>query len=61
MERMDKSAKKSAKEKKLKSALRDNLKKRKQFSRKLESSEKDDEASVKLRAREISAKNIDEG
>ena len=56
---MDKSAKKSAKDKKLKSALRDNLKKRKQFSRKFAGGENSEEVSVKLRTREIAAKDAE--
>jgi len=48
-----------SKEQKLKSALRDNLKKRKQFARSLgEPGEQTDGPQVKLRIREISAKEI---
>ena len=56
---MNKPSGKLSKEQKLKSALRDNLKKRKQFARSLSQPEEKAEASsVTLRAREISAREI---
>ncbi|MEM7068668.1 MAG: hypothetical protein AAF478_07265 [Pseudomonadota bacterium] len=54
---MAKNSSKLSKEQKLKAALRDNLKKRKQFVRTLDPAKaNDEETGIKLRHRELTAK-----